>query len=219
VRSSEERFTDLERIKRRYRLNAVIYDRLVEAPTEALRHAAVERLRLSPGDRVLDLGCGTGLSLPELCGAVGAGGIVYGVEISPDMLRHARRRVERSGWRNVLLIERDAETFELPERVQGILCFFTHDILLSATALPRAIERLSPGGRVVAAGLRLVEGWRGWLVNPLTLACSLPAVIDRDVSRAYRPFAVLESLLVDFGLEQRWLGSHYLAWGSKGGAA
>ena len=217
--SPEGRSADLERIKRKYRHKARVYDGLVAAPTEALRRAAVERLLLRTGDRVLDLGSGTGLSVPLLRDAVGESGVVYGVELSPDMLLRARRRVERAGWRNVRLIEGDAETFELPERVQGILCFFTHDILLSATALPRAIGRLSPGGAVVAAGARLVEGWRGWLINPLTVAYSLPAVTTRDVRRSYRPFAVLEPLLVDLRVDERLLGSHYLAWGRKESSA
>lgn len=211
----EGRSAALERIKRKYRYNALAYDWLVASPSKALRRAAIERLLLRTGDRVLDLGCGTGLSLPLLRGAVGETGLVYGVELSPEMVVRARRRVAAAGWRNVRLIEGDAESFELPEPIQGILCFFTHDILLSATALPRAIGMLSPGGAVVAAGVRLVEGWRGWLVNPLTVAYSLPAITNRDLRRSHRPFAPLEPLLVDFRVDERLLGSHYLAWGRR----
>jgi demethylmenaquinone methyltransferase/2-methoxy-6-polyprenyl-1,4-benzoquinol methylase len=207
---------DVEKIKRKYRRNAPFYDRLIARPTDALRRAAVERLALGPGDRVLDLGCGTGLSLPLLREAVGERGVVYGVELSPDMLARARERVGAAGWRNVRLIEADAETFELPEQVQGVLCFYTHDILLSPTALPRAIALLAPDGRVVAAGAKLVPGWRGWLVNPITVAEALPAVTTRDLRRSYRPFAELEELLLDFHVEERWLGSQYLVWGRRG---
>ncbi len=206
---------DVEKIKRKYRRNARFYDRMIAGPTEALRRAAVLRLALRPGDRVLDLGCGTGLSLPLLQAAVGATGAVYGVELSPDMLARARRRVEEAGWRNVRLFEANAEDFEVPEPVHGILCFYTHDILLSPTAVPRAVGFLVPGGRVVAVGAKLVHGWRG-LINPITVAYSLPAVTSRDVRRSYRPFAGLEELLRDFHLEERWLGSQYLAWGRRG---
>src|SRR5262249_46842103 len=159
--------------KRQYRWIARIYDPLVAQPTEALRREAVARLELRRGDRVLDLGCGTGLSLPLLWEAVGESGVVYGAEISPDMLARAGARVEAAGGANVRLLGVNAERFELPEPVAGILCFFTHDILLSATALPRAAGFLAPGGRVVAAGVKLVHGWRGWILNPVTIAYSL----------------------------------------------
>ena len=139
---------------------------MIAGPTEDLRRAAVTRLALRPGKRVLDLGCGTGLSLPLLQAAVGEQGVVYGVELSPEMLARARSRVAEAGPRNVRLLEANAETFELPEPVHGILCFYTHDILFSPIAMPRAVGFLAPGGRVVAAEAKLAHGWRG-LINPL----------------------------------------------------
>ena len=83
---------DERAIKRKYRLNAVVYDRLVARPMEALRREAAARLALCPSDHVLDLGCGTGLSLPLLWDAVGESGVVYGAELNPDMLARARER-------------------------------------------------------------------------------------------------------------------------------
>jgi SAM-dependent methyltransferase len=109
-----------------------------------LRRAAVARLALSPGDRVLDLGCGTGLSLPLLREAVGEKGTVYGVDASPDMLARAQRCIEGAGWTNVHLIEADADRFGLPELVHGLLAFFTHDILASSVAILRALGFIVP---------------------------------------------------------------------------
>ena len=137
---------DERAVRRKYRRNAVVYDRLVARPTEALRREAVARLELRPGDRG-----GTGLSLPLLWEAVGESGVVYGVELSPDMLARARERVEAAGRRNVRLLEVNAEFLQLPEPVHGILCFFSHDILLSPTALPRAVGFLAAGGRIVSS--------------------------------------------------------------------
>ena len=53
---------------------------------EAVRLAAV-----SPGDVVLDVGCGTGRALPALAGAVGPTGSVLGLDFTPDMLLAARK--------------------------------------------------------------------------------------------------------------------------------
>lgn len=205
---------DVERIKHKYRRNVRFYDLLTRRPTERLRQHVVPWLALQPGDRVLDLGCGTGLSLPVLRAAVGDTGTVYGVEVSPEMLARARAKVAEAGWKNVVLIEADAETFQLTEPVEGMLCFYTHDIMLSPTALPRAISFLKPGGRVAAAGAKLVRGWRGRLINPITVLYSLPAVTTLDRERSYEPFGALRSLLADLTVEERLLGSQYLARGS-----
>jgi SAM-dependent methyltransferase len=52
--------------------------------------AAVAEADLRPGDRVLDLGCGTGRALPALRTAVGDGGTVIGIDITPEMLHAVR---------------------------------------------------------------------------------------------------------------------------------
>ncbi|QES58211.1 methyltransferase type 11 [Streptomyces venezuelae] len=58
--------------------------------------AAVARLRLAPGARAVDLGCGTGRAMPALRAQVGTGGQVVGVDLTPAMLtaaaRHGRTR-------------------------------------------------------------------------------------------------------------------------------
>ncbi|MET9689513.1 methyltransferase domain-containing protein [Streptomyces sp. NPDC006514] len=58
--------------------------------------AAVARLRLVPGGRALDLGCGTGRAMPALRAQVGPRGQVLGVDLTPAMLaaaaRHGRAR-------------------------------------------------------------------------------------------------------------------------------
>jgi demethylmenaquinone methyltransferase/2-methoxy-6-polyprenyl-1,4-benzoquinol methylase len=206
---------DLEKIKRKYRRNVWGYDLLVRRSTERLRREAVAMLALRLGDRVLDLGCGTGLSFPLLRAAVGDGGIVYGVDVSPDMLDRARGKIAEAGWTNVLPVEGDAEHLPLKEPVDGVLCFYTHDIMLSPTALPRVIQSLRPEGRMVAAGAKLARGWRGWVINPLTVLYSLPAVTTLDHRRSYEPFSLMRSLLTDFTVEERLLGSQYLAWGLR----
>ena len=201
----------VERVRRQYRRNVRWYDLAVERATARLRAAAVARLALAEGARVVDLGCGTGLSLPLLRAAVGASGAVYGVDLSPDMLAAARHRCSAAGWTNVHLIEADAETFELPEPVDGLLCFYTNDILLSPTALPRALGFLRPGGRVAVAGAKLARGWRGALVNPISRAYSGLAVTRALV---HEPYALLRDRLAGFHVEERGLGSQYLAAGA-----
>ena len=124
------------------------------APYEFIRRMAVDQLQLRPGDCVLDLGCGTGLSLPLLRGAVGLAGRVVGVDLSPDMLLLALSRVQRERWTNVDLRCAAAEEAPLPQRADAAFFHFTHDILQSPRALDHVLRHLRPGARIVATGLK-----------------------------------------------------------------
>ncbi|MDH6125576.1 methyltransferase domain-containing protein [Kitasatospora sp. GP82] len=59
-------------------------------PDDGPRYAAaIAELGLRPGQFVLDAGCGTGRALPYLRAAVGADGVVLGLDLTPEMLRQA----------------------------------------------------------------------------------------------------------------------------------
>jgi SAM-dependent methyltransferase len=113
----------------------------------------LRRADLKPGQRVLDLGTGTGSVAIGAAGLVGPAGKVTGVDISPDMLALARRRAVESGCSNVDLREGRAE--QLPA-ADG-----SFDVLLASLSLMCVIDRavavreikrvLRLGGRFVAA--------------------------------------------------------------------
>jgi SAM-dependent methyltransferase len=141
----------------KYRQRAGGYDGRC-GPTWPIRERAVAALQLQPGERVLDVGCGTGLSL-ALLQAVGADGRIYGCDHSPDMLAHARRRVVEAGWTNVRLLEAPAQNLTLPEPVDALLFHYTHDILRSPAAIARLLAQARPGARVAIAGIKYFSGW------------------------------------------------------------
>lgn len=124
------------------------------APYEFIRRMAVDHLRLRPGDCVLDLGCGTGMSLPLLRNAVGTAGRVVAVELSPEMLAQARSRVQHERWGNVELLCTAVEDAPLPRGADAAFFHFTHDILQSPQALDHVLAHLRPGARVAATGLK-----------------------------------------------------------------
>ena len=101
----------------------------------------------------------------------------------------------------------------MPESVDGALCVYTHDIMTSPRALDVALGALRPGGRFVAAGVKLARGLRGALLNPLTLAVSLPAITH--LAELDRPWALLEARLGALEVEEHLWGSAYLARGIK----
>jgi demethylmenaquinone methyltransferase/2-methoxy-6-polyprenyl-1,4-benzoquinol methylase len=118
----------------------------------AHRAAAVEQLRLEPGNTVLDAPCGTGASLPLVAARTGPMGRCIGVDFSPGMLRQARRRVARKQLGHVTLVRGDA--FEIDhemlgvERVDAVLC------MLGLTVIPeweRVVDRPSTSSRPAVA--------------------------------------------------------------------
>ena len=204
---------DIEVIKRKYRRNAIFYN-LVDRPLRRVRERAVARLDLRPGDSVLDFGCGTGLSFGMLQRAVGPTGRVVGVDASPDMLLRARRLVAHHGWTNVRLVEASADAVPLdPESVDGVLCFYTHDIMQSDAALETATAALRQGGRIVAAGAKRTTGLRGLVLNPVTVSYSRTAISNLDGFD--RPWAHLESGLGHLEVEARLWGTAYIARGVR----
>lgn len=209
----------IERVKRKYRLNAPWYDTLVSLPTLKLRRIAVQRLALRPGDVVLDFGCGSGLSFKFLEKAVGPEGRIIGVELSPEMLARARDKAKRYGWTNITLIEGNAEEVDVPGPVDGVLCFYTHDIMNSPRAVERALGALRPGGRFVASGIKRAKGVRGIPVNLYTISYSMPFITIKAMATLLWgtsvPWAYLESVMGHLDVEEHLGGSSYVGCGIK----
>jgi len=171
-----------------YRWRAGIYD-LQLAPYDAIRGEAIASLQLQPGQTVLDLGCGTGMSLDLLQAAVGPQGRVVAVDQCPEMVDEARRRVQRHGWRNVSLACSPIDQAALPEGADAALFHFTHDILQTPAAVDHVLGHLRPGARVVATGLQWAPA--GWGVfNGLVWLAAMHSVTTlHGLDQPWRPLA------------------------------
>ncbi|WP_171107571.1 MULTISPECIES: class I SAM-dependent methyltransferase [Streptomyces] len=109
--------------------------------------AAVAELGLREGGRVLDAGCGTGRALPPLRAAVGASGVVLGVDLTPAMLRAAVRAGRDRDGRLLL-----ADVAALPVRSKSLDAVFAAGLIAH---LPNPAENLRELARVVRPGGRL----------------------------------------------------------------
>ena len=191
-----------------YRRLAGSYD-LTTAWLEPYRHRAVSHLRLQPGEVVLDVGCGTGMSFEPIQAAIGPTGRLIGIEPSPEMLAAARARVEAAGWDNVTLLEASAEEATVAGPVDAVLFAFTHDVLRSPKALANVLGQVRPGGRLAAAGPK----WTAFApqLNPLVWQVARQYVTSFEGFR--RPWAELERAVPDLWVEEAYFGCVYLAWG------
>jgi SAM-dependent methyltransferase len=115
----------------------------------------VERLRLRPGETVLDVACGTGAATIPAAAAVGPEGRVLGIDYAEPMLAVARRTAEESGHRHVELRTGDMTALDTDgERFDAVICvlglFFAEDM----EGLVRDMRALvRPGGRLGVAVL------------------------------------------------------------------
>jgi ubiquinone/menaquinone biosynthesis C-methylase UbiE len=128
---------------------AGIYDSVATARVVGpWRARCVAELDLSPGDTVVDMGCGTGGNLPFLREQVGPGGTVVGVDLVGAMLRQARQRVEQNGWKNVHVVQGDA-TRPPVGTVDGLVSTFVVGMFDDpASAVRSWLGTVRPGGRV-----------------------------------------------------------------------
>jgi demethylmenaquinone methyltransferase/2-methoxy-6-polyprenyl-1,4-benzoquinol methylase len=200
---------DVHKAVERYRRHAAGYDRSCRR-TMGLRARVIGLLGLRPGERVLDVASGTGLSFELLRAGVGEQGMVVGVEASPDMMRLARERVAARRWRNVCLIEAALESAALPGRYDAILFNYTHDVLQSEAALDNIFRAARPGARVAVCGVRSYPWW----LAPANLYVWLKAAPYLTTFEGLRrPWARLERYVPRLVVSGIHLGSGYVAHG------
>lgn len=124
-------------------------------------------LRLTGGESVLEVGCGTGAVTLPLAHAVGEHGRVVAVDIAEPMLGVARQRLGESGMRNVTLLLGDAQVmplassaFDVATSRMGVM-FFADPV----AAFRNIGSALKPAGRLVFACWAPLRENRHWLIS------------------------------------------------------
>jgi phosphatidylethanolamine/phosphatidyl-N-methylethanolamine N-methyltransferase len=134
-------------VERVYEKLSKVYDLIFGPTLHPGRLVALERMGIRPGDRILEVGVGTGINTslyPQNCH-------VTGVDLSSSMLDKARERVAREGLRNVRLFEMDAQNLTFADGTFDIVYApYLVSVVPDPVQVAREMRRVcKPGGKII----------------------------------------------------------------------
>src|SRR5262252_1342016 len=133
-------------VARVYENIAWFYDLTFGPALHPGRVDAIRRMTIRPGDRVLEVGVGTGINAP----LYPADCSVTGVDLSSSMLEKARDRIARKSVRNVRLLQMDAANLKFADDTFDIVYApYVISVVPDPVAVAREMHRVCrPGGRI-----------------------------------------------------------------------
>jgi len=148
----------------------------------------LSRAVLRPGDKVLDIGCGTGASVAEAAMRVGPQGHITGLDIAETMLALARRRLEAHP--NTSLLKADAQTHAFPPgqfdaMISRFGVMFFDDTVAALRSLAAA---LAPGGAMTFAAWGPAPR-NPWFMEPAAAAAEVLPPLPKVDRTQPGPFA------------------------------
>src|SRR5471032_2127461 len=167
-------------VARVYENIAWFYDLTFGPALHPGRVDAIQRMGIKPGDRVLEVGVGTGINAalyPSDCS-------VTGVDFSSSMLEKAHERIARKGVGDVRLLQMDAQNMKFgDDSVDIVYAAYVISVVPDPVAVTRGRYRVCrPGGKIIILNhFRSKSRFGSWLekiIAPFTLYLGFKSDLD-----------------------------------------
>ena len=176
---------------------APLYDKIFGKIFYSRLESVIEELDIPPGAKVLEVGAGTGTSFP----AYPTHCQVTGIDLAPDMLARAQRKIRENGWTHLTVIEMNALDLDFPDNsFDYVMAFHVVTVVPDPVRMIAEAKRVcKPGGKIVIVNhftsdfpllgalteaLDPITRWLGWRTNlrlkPFIKTTNLP------VERVYK---------------------------------
>lgn len=171
---------DNDLVSRVYENLASVYDFTFGPALHPGRVDAIRRMGIRPGDRVLEVGVGTGINAalyPPDCS-------VTGIDLSASMLEKARERIARKGVRNVRVMEMDAANLKFADDSFDIVYApYVISVVPDPVSVAREMRRVCrPGGRIVILNhfrsKSRIGAWLERMISPFTRYLGFKSDLD-----------------------------------------
>ncbi|HJX10545.1 MAG TPA: class I SAM-dependent methyltransferase [Candidatus Binatia bacterium] len=157
---------------------APLYDKIFGKIFYSRLESVIEDLDIPPGAKVLEVGAGTGTSFP----AYPTHCQVTGIDLAPDMLARAQRKIRENGWTHLTVIEMNALDLDFPDNsFDYVMAFHVVTVVPDPIRMIAEAKRVcKPGGKIVIVNhftsdfpllgtlteaLDPVTRWLGWRTN------------------------------------------------------
>ena len=167
-------------VERVYEKLASVYDLTFGPTLHPGRLVARDRMGLKPGDRILEVGVGTGINTslyPRNCQ-------VTGIDLSASMLEKARERVKREALRNVRLLEMDAASLTFAnDSFDIVYAPYLVSVVPDPVQVVKEMRRVCrPGGRIIILNhfrsANPLLSWAERLISPFTVHIGFKSDLD-----------------------------------------
>ncbi|HEY1913722.1 MAG TPA: methyltransferase domain-containing protein [Vicinamibacterales bacterium] len=167
-------------VARVYENLAWVYDLTFGPALHPGRVDAIRRMAIKPGDRVLEVGVGTGINAalyPPECA-------VTGIDFSSSMLEKAHDRIARKGVRNVRLLQMDAQNMKFADDSFDIVYApYVISVVPDPVAVTREMYRVCrPGGKIIILNhfrsKSRLGSWLETIIAPFTLYLGFKSDLD-----------------------------------------
>jgi len=206
-----------EAIKKAYDARSWIYSKTVARREHKNHLQAIDLANIQPGEKVLEVAVGPGLTFLELAKNVGKETRIYGIDLSLSMLQLTQEKMRQEGYFEFVLREADSRNLPFEDNSFDVLYNGYMLDLIPLAELPVVIDEfkrvLKPGGRLILLNMskanekttiqeELYARLPGWVVLYFFGMCR-PVLVERlvhesgmeEVSRTFLPGKIASEIV------------------------